>query len=226
MDSRHGVPRTAPLARVSPCPSASSAYATSASLVSGCRVIRMNDTSGTTICCASMAMAAPRCPTPAAARLPTARVVYRLAHTAATAAPTTSGRAGSTLDIESYSPAADSPARSSALPDERTMMRHPGVAVKVAAIPAAASSDGRSCRTSSCSSAHTPAVSATLPRTDSSASMRKLKRWSTPAAAAAASMVPKGSTAPGGARNPAAGSVASAESCAHDAALDPARATP
>jgi hypothetical protein len=63
----------------------------------GWRVMRMKDTSGTSICCMRTAMAAPRCPTPAAARLPTARVVYSDAHTSATAAPTTSGRDGSKL---------------------------------------------------------------------------------------------------------------------------------
>mmetsp|Transcript_7412 Transcript_7412/g.30858 ORF Transcript_7412/g.30858 Transcript_7412/m.30858 type:complete len:227 (-) Transcript_7412:1599-2279(-) len=125
MERRQGVPRTAPDASVSPCPSASSAYATFASPVIGCLVINMNETSGTSICCASTAIAASLWPTPAAARDPTARVVNSDAHTSATAPPSVSKSCGSTLETESYKPAADKPARSSAFPVERTMMRDP-----------------------------------------------------------------------------------------------------
>ena len=101
MDKRHGVPRTAPDANVSPWPNASSAYAVFGSFVIGCLVMRMKETSGMSICCTSTAMCAPRCPTPAAAREATARGVYSDAHTSATAEPSTWVLSGATLDMES-----------------------------------------------------------------------------------------------------------------------------
>mmetsp|Transcript_3241 Transcript_3241/g.11264 ORF Transcript_3241/g.11264 Transcript_3241/m.11264 type:complete len:412 (-) Transcript_3241:1522-2757(-) len=224
MDMRHGVPRTAPEARVSPCPSASSAYATVLSLLIGCLVIRMNDTSGTSICCTKTAMAASFWPTPAAARLPTARVVNSDAQTSATAAPSTFGSCGFTFETESYSPAADNPARSSALPVDRTITTPLSLSNKLPSWDRI-SPEGRNDRASSWSSSHSRAARPGSPAHNSRASTREDKRPSAPTARAAASIDPNGSTAPAGAAKPQRGSLAIAASCAHAVPFDPATAT-
>jgi hypothetical protein len=52
--------------------------------------------------------------------------VYKLAHTAATAALMSSGRSEGTFGTLSYSPAPDMPAKSSTLAEERQISRDPG----------------------------------------------------------------------------------------------------
>jgi len=86
----------------------------------GFAVIMMNDATPCTSGCSSTAMAADACGTPAARRASTARRVNSDAHTSPIRSATTSGLSAGTFKNESYSPAADMPARSSTLADERT----------------------------------------------------------------------------------------------------------
>mmetsp|Transcript_8644 Transcript_8644/g.14891 ORF Transcript_8644/g.14891 Transcript_8644/m.14891 type:complete len:281 (+) Transcript_8644:1003-1845(+) len=166
------------------------------------------------------AMHASAWPTPADRLLSTARLEYNEAQTSVTARLTWSALSTGIPTLLSYSPAAQSPARSSTLAEDRTASRAP--AAKVDLTCSNTCSGRRTAAKAEVSFSSTASIAGPVTFGSSSSFTAALNSVRLPAASSASSMLPNDRTAPGGVVNtPLPAPAASRSSSPQLAAFDP-----